>query len=153
MTPFKWMHNPAGKSPKPFIWFEIRTGEICHNIQLYQRSTFESSNGKSHESKVTLRASGKGCSGVPLGGCIRSAWFNCWCQFFRCLAVILFFISQPGAVELGLRFSFFFFIVIVIMSRGRVGCFAHNAMPAVCYFCCFMMWPSCYVTRDMKAFF
>lgn len=35
-------------------------------------------------------ASGKGCCTILLGSRIRSAWFNCWCQFFRCLAVILF---------------------------------------------------------------
>lgn len=44
----------------------------------------------------------------------------------------------------------FFFIIIVIIFTGSEGCLAHNAAkPSVCYFCCFMMWPSCYVTRDM----
>lgn len=115
-------------------------------LQLHRRSTFESSDGKSHES---TRASGKGCCTTPMGSHIRSAWFNCWCQVFRYLDVILFFLSQPGAV-VPVPGSFFFFIIIVIIFTGSEGCLAHNAAkPSVCYFCCFMMWPSCYVTRDM----
>lgn len=115
VTPLEWMHNPAGKSPKPFIWY--RAGEICHNTRLYQRSTFESPDGKSHESKVTLRASGKDCCTTPPGSRIRSAWFNCWCQFFRCLDVILFLSLslEPWCWDC-------FFIIIVIIWRGRDGC-------------------------------
>lgn len=57
-------------------------------------------------------------------------------------------VSFPGAT---MRFSFYlsawsrgagtgiylFFIITVIILKGRDGCLAHNAaMPSVCYFCC-----------------
>lgn len=64
------MHNTSGKSPKPFIWCEIRAGDICHNNQLYQRSTFESSDRKSHESKVTSEHPGKAVAQHPWGAAL-----------------------------------------------------------------------------------
>lgn len=55
------------------------------------------------------------------------------------------FISQPGAVVPGLLF-FFFIITYYFESEGWWLC----ALRRKCFiFCCFMMWPSCYVTRDM----
>ena len=44
----------------------------------------------------------------------------------------------------------FFSIITVIIFTGSEGCLAHNAAkPSVRCFCCFVMWPSCYVTRAM----
>lgn len=98
---------------------------MCHNIQLDQHSAFESSAEKSHESKVTLGASGKSCCTISLGSHFRNAWFNCWCQFFRCLTAI-FVISQPEALVLGL-----FIIIVIVFGEKEGGLFCTHGYEAV----------------------
>lgn len=125
---FTWHHLnectiQLGNLQSLFIWWEIRAGDTCHS------SSYIDAALSNHLMESHTRASGKGCCTTPMGSHIRSAWFNCWCQVFRYLDVILFFLSQPGAV-VPVPGSFFFYHHCYYFHRER-GLFSTQHSEAV----------------------
>lgn len=147
---FTWHHLnectiQLGNLQSLFIWWEIRAGDTCHSSSyidaaLSNHLTESRTRAQEHPAKaVAQHPWGATLGALDLIADVRFSGTLMWFCFFSL------------SLEPWCRYQdLFFFIIIVIIFTGSEGCLAHNAAkPSVCYFCCFMMWPSCYVTRDM----
>lgn len=141
---FTWHHSnectiQQGNLPNLSSGKKLEQGTYVTTFS-YINEALSSHTMERHTSAKSLsKHPGKAFCTIPMGSCIRSTWFNCLCQFSRCLDAILFL---SLSLEPWCRDWDFFLIITVIILIGRDGCLAHNAAtPSVCYFCCWWCGP------------